>query len=184
MTSSRSKTAIDYIIIGLNPTLIVLMIASLVYFLTLCFYHGSHVNQINWILLLFTVAAVGIARIAIEEGRAHAMIFAIALGGATLISTARFVGEGMPMVIVLLILIWYMADRITIDMLTVFKGRQTWRRRATMVRSRSVSQRGAATTATKRPVACRGNYARHVLVTESTPHMVEPMELLNSQENQ
>ena len=115
MNTRRSKTAIDYIIIGLNPTLIVLMIASLVYFLTLCFYHGRHVNQINWILLLFTVAAVGIARIAIEQGREHATIFAIALGGATVVSTARFVGEGMPMVIVLLILIWYLADRITID---------------------------------------------------------------------
>ena len=122
MTSRKSKTAIDYIIIGLNPTLIVLMIASLVYFLTLCFYHGRFVNQINWILLLFTIAAVGIARIAIEQGRAHAAMFAVALGGATLVSTARFIGEGMPLVVLLLILIWYLADRITIDCTLIDEG--------------------------------------------------------------
>ncbi|QDV13743.1 hypothetical protein CA51_36340 [Rosistilla oblonga] len=115
MVQRRDKTTIDYIVIALNPALIVSMIASLVYFLTLCMYRGDFIARINYILFLFIVAAVGIARIAIEEGRGRAMAFALGLGAATLLSTMRFVGEGMLMVVGLLTVIWYLADRITID---------------------------------------------------------------------
>ena len=115
MVQRRDKTTIDYIVIALNPALIVTMIASLVYFLTLCMYRGDFIARINYILFLFIVAAVGIARIAIEEGRGRAMAFALGLGAATLLSTMRFVGEGMLMVVGLLTVIWYLADRITID---------------------------------------------------------------------
>ncbi|QDV58070.1 DUF4129 domain-containing protein [Rosistilla oblonga] len=115
MVQRRDKTTIDYIVIALNPALIVTMIASLVYFLTLCMYRGDFIVRINYILFLFIVAAVGIARIAIEEGRGRAMAFALGLGAATLLSTMRFVGEGMLMVVGLLTVIWYLADRITID---------------------------------------------------------------------
>lgn len=115
MASRPRKSAIDYVIIALNPTLIVVMIASLVYFLTLCFYRGSFLGRMNYILMLFIVACVGIARIAIEEGRSRASMFAVALGAATLFSISRFVGGGLPLTVALLALIWYLADRITID---------------------------------------------------------------------
>ncbi|QDV70210.1 hypothetical protein Poly24_39290 [Rosistilla carotiformis] len=115
MVQRRDKTTIDYIVIALNPLLIVTMIASLVYFLTLCMYRGEFLARINYILFLFIVAAVGIARIAIEQGRGRATAFALALGAATLLSTMRFVGEGVLMVVALLAVIWYLADRITID---------------------------------------------------------------------
>ena len=72
-------------------------------------------DRMNYILMLFIVAAVGIARIAIEEGRGRATVFAMALGAATLVSISTFIGQGLPLAVALLALIWYLADRITID---------------------------------------------------------------------
>ncbi|MEZ6089352.1 MAG: DUF4129 domain-containing protein [Pirellulaceae bacterium] len=115
LSMKREKTSFDLIVIALNPILIVAMIASLVYFVTLCLYRGNFLGRINYILFLFIVAAVGIARIAIEEGRGRAMAYALALGGATLVSVMRFVGGGVFLAVGLLAMIWYLADRITFD---------------------------------------------------------------------
>jgi hypothetical protein len=75
-----------------------------------------------YILFLFIVAATLIARIAIEQTREYAMLYAVALGAATFLALMRFVKIGGPLGelsflfnIVFILLIWWLADRITFD---------------------------------------------------------------------
>ncbi|QDU98725.1 DUF4129 domain-containing protein [Lignipirellula cremea] len=115
-------TAVDYLIMAINPTLIIAMILGLLFFLAQCLYHGPYPGRLNLILFCFTVGAVLITRIAIEQGRSHAAGFAVCLGGATLLAMSRFVeysgplaGLGLLLNVFFLGLAWWMADRITLD---------------------------------------------------------------------
>lgn len=118
----QKPTSLDYGIAALAPVFIIGMIGSLVYFLVTVVYQGEYVERLMWILGLYTFASVLIARIAIEQSRAHAYTYMIALGAATMLVTPRFfVVEGIlsafsfPILVTLLALIAYLADRITFD---------------------------------------------------------------------
>ncbi len=76
----QTKTAADYAAIAVAPLLIFLMISSLASFLTLTLYRGGFSARISWILMMFTLGVVGIARIAIERDRTYSLGYAGILG--------------------------------------------------------------------------------------------------------
>ncbi|MFN6129105.1 MAG: hypothetical protein ACK494_09465, partial [Planctomycetota bacterium] len=115
-------TSLDYALAAIAPALIILMIGSLVAFLMTALYRGEFPVRLMWVLGLFTFASVLISRIAIEQSRSQALVYLGLLGGATLLVAPRyFVIEGpfsslsLPILVVFLLLISYLADRITFD---------------------------------------------------------------------
>ncbi|MFN7737227.1 MAG: DUF4129 domain-containing protein [Pirellula sp.] len=119
-------TPLDYALAALSPGLIILMIGSLVCFLLSVLYQGEFPARLMWILGLFTFASVLISRIAIEQTRAQSLVYLGLLGGATLLVAPRFfVVDGpmapfsLPILVALLSLIAYLADRITMDATSV-----------------------------------------------------------------
>lgn len=108
------KTAADYAAIAVAPLLIFLMISSLANFLVLILYHGGFPQRVSWTLLMFTLGAVGIARIAIERDRAYALGYAGILGILTFIAMLRFVDSPIFSAFIL-VLIGYLANVIVRD---------------------------------------------------------------------
>ncbi len=113
---------LDYFLAAIAPVFIIGMIGSLVYFVITVCYQGSHTERLMWILGLYTVAAVLIARIAIEQSRQLAFAYMFALAAATLIVTPQFfVVSGamalfsLPILVFLLVMVAVLADRITFD---------------------------------------------------------------------
>ncbi len=115
-------TTLDAFITGMSPVLIIGMICSLVFFLVIVVYQGQYQQRLMYILGLYTFAIVLVARIAIEQSRAVAFGYTMLLGGATLFVSLKFVAfQGglapfsLPIVAGFLILIGFLADRITFD---------------------------------------------------------------------
>ena len=116
------KTLTDYIVIAISPALIMTLIGSLVFFLLEVFYQGQYEGRATWILALFVFAAVLVARIAIEEGRERAVLFAFPLAIVTLLAMFRFVRFSGPLAefssalnVILVGLILWCADKLTWD---------------------------------------------------------------------
>ncbi|MCG8652968.1 MAG: hypothetical protein MI861_24215, partial [Pirellulales bacterium] len=94
--------------------LIFLMISSLANFLMLILYHGGNPQRVAWTMLMFTMGAVCIARIAIEQDRVYSLGYAGALGLITFLVMIQFVGSPLFCAFIL-IMIGYLADRIVHD---------------------------------------------------------------------
>lgn len=108
------KTAADYAAIAVAPVLIFLMISSLASFLMLVLYRGGFQQRLTWILLMYTMGAVSVARIAIERDRAYSLGYAGALGLATFVSMLRFLDSAIFSAFILVV-IAYLADVIVRD---------------------------------------------------------------------
>ena len=116
------KTLTDYLVLAISPTLIVVLIGSLVFFLLEVLYRGDYHARLQFIFGLFVMATVLIGRISIEEGREYAALFALPLGCVALVAVFQFVNYSgpwaslrAPLNIGLLALIWWCADRLTWD---------------------------------------------------------------------
>ena len=114
--------SLDYFLASIAPIFIIGMIGSLVYFIIIVCYEGPFTARLMWILGLYTVAAVLIARIAIEQSRQLAFLYMFALGAATLFVAPRFMtisgpmaAFSFPILLGLLVLVAVLADRITFD---------------------------------------------------------------------
>lgn len=127
------KTLADYIAIAISPALIMVLVGSLVYFLAAVFYQGQYPTRLNLVLGCFVFASTLIGRISIEQGRARAVPFAIALGGATAFAMWRFVEyqgaipQGLSQIvnIGLLGVIWWAADRLVHDCTVIDEGKKS-----------------------------------------------------------
>ena len=124
MASEKKLRAdgLDFFLAAIAPVFIIGMIGSLVYFIITVCYQGAQPERLMWILGLYTVAAVLIARIAIEQSRQLAFTYMFALAAATLVATPSFfVVRGamavfsFPILVFLLVMIAVLADRITFD---------------------------------------------------------------------
>lgn len=122
LSKRHHLTVADYAVVALCPALIVLLLASLVYFVVLCVYHGQYSSRLGYIWFMFILGAVGIARISIEQSRGYATGYAAVLGLATFLVLSRFqtfsgaAAALAPLVNLLLIAtVWLLADRITYD---------------------------------------------------------------------
>ncbi|OHB81702.1 MAG: hypothetical protein A2V98_00980, partial [Planctomycetes bacterium RBG_16_64_12] len=123
MTRRLDKTLGDYVAIAISPVLIMTLVGSLLFFLVEVFYQGHYAGRLHWVLALFTMAAVLIGRIAIEEGKERAQMFAAPLGIVTYLALFRFVqfhGGLLGSVswaanLFLLGLVWWSAHKLTWD---------------------------------------------------------------------
>ncbi len=125
-------TAFDGLAAALSPALIIGMIGSLVFFLIIAFYRGDYDVRLMYLMGLYTVAIVLVARIAIESDRTRAALFAAPLAVAAVLAMMRFVtisGELAPLSWIvnlgLLALTWYLADRITFDCTLLEEDRES-----------------------------------------------------------
>ncbi len=91
MARRLKPTLIDYVVIAINPALIMVLIGSLVYFLLEMFYQGQYPERLHVCLSLFVFAAVLIGRISIEEGWERASMFALPLFVVIVLAMLRFV---------------------------------------------------------------------------------------------
>ena len=107
------KTLADYLVIALSPALIILLVHSLCFFLVDIFYHGT-AGGVRWVLFWFVLAAVLIARIGIEQGTGHAMVYGLALAGATWCYLAIVQGS-IVFGAVLLAIVWFTAHKLTLN---------------------------------------------------------------------
>ena len=98
------------------------MICCLVFFLITITCRGDFTIRLMYILGLYTFASVMVARIAIEQSRTISMLYTSVLGIATLFVVMQFVQFSgvfallsLPLTIGFLVLIGFLADRITFD---------------------------------------------------------------------
>lgn len=125
-----APTFVDYLAIAIGPLLVGLLVGSLVFFLIEVFYEGPFEARLQFIMAMFVVAAVGIARISIEEGREYATLFAVPLGVLIAIAAWRLVEFRGPLAAVspllsigLVAIIWWSTDRLIWDC-TVLEERE------------------------------------------------------------
>jgi hypothetical protein len=123
---------LDYFLAAVAPVLIIGMIGSLVFFLIVVSYGGNFRERLMWNLGLYTFASVLVARIAIEQSRQLAFAYMFALAAATLVMTPQiFVIRGplavfsLPIMITLLVIVAYLADRITFDCALMSENHQS-----------------------------------------------------------
>ena len=91
MAKRLHKTWADYMVIGISPSLIIVMIWSLVVFLLAVLYRGPYPTRLAFIFAMFVMGAVLVTRISIEEGTEYASLFAIPLAVAMGLAAMRFV---------------------------------------------------------------------------------------------
>ncbi len=123
MVRRYHPTLMDYVVIAINPALIMVLIGSLVYFLLEMFYQGQYPERLHFCLTLFIFAAVLIARISMEEGWDHAAPFGTALAVAIMLAMHKFVSYegrgykalGWAINYVLIGIIWWCAIQLTWD---------------------------------------------------------------------
>jgi hypothetical protein len=109
-----AKTLADYMVIGISPVLIMLLVGSLSFFLVQVFYRGEAVGSVRWVVFWFVMAVVLVSRIGIEEGPGRAAVYGLALAGATWIylvqiHPAYFLG------VIMLGTVWWCAHKLTWD---------------------------------------------------------------------
>jgi Domain of unknown function (DUF4129) len=90
---TRKKTLADYVVIAISPVLIMTLVGSLAFFLLELTYHGQFELRMKWILFWFVLAAVLVARIAIEQGKDYASLFGLALTAAVALAVVRLVDQ-------------------------------------------------------------------------------------------
>ena len=137
MATRYDKTLADYLVIAVSPALIMTLVGSLVFFLLEVFYQGNFTGRLHYILSLFIFAAVLIGRIAIEDGKERAAMFAVPLAGATLLAIVRFVefqgplGQASFLInFGLVALIWWCARQVDLGLHDDRRNRARFRRRA------------------------------------------------------
>jgi len=114
MARRLHKTWADYMVIGISPALIIVMIWSLVVFLIAGGYRGPYSLRVSFIFAMFVMGAVLTTRISIEEGREYATLFAIPLGIVMCLAAVRFTPIG-GLSLLLIALIWWCASKLTWD---------------------------------------------------------------------
>ena len=113
-TARPDKTAADFLVIGVSPALIMVMVHSLCFFLADIFYRGEALGSVHWVLFWFILAVVLIARIGIEHDAGRAMGYGLLLAVVTWIYLATI----QPNVIfgaILLGLVWFTAHQLTVN---------------------------------------------------------------------
>lgn len=109
-----SKTLADYMVVGISPVLIMMLVGSLCFFLIEVFFRGEAVDSVRWVMFWFVLAIVLVSRIGIEQGPKYAMGYGLALALAILpylitIHPAYLLG------MILLGVVWWSAHKLTWD---------------------------------------------------------------------
>src|SRR4051812_36906754 len=108
-----NKTFADYLVIGVSPILIMLLVGSLMFFLVQVFYRGAPLS-VRWVLFWFVIAIVLVSRIGIEQGVMQAQIY----GAGLAIATCFYLNQTQPSLLIdtlLLGIVWWCAHKVTWD---------------------------------------------------------------------
>ena len=127
MSRRLKPTLADYVVIAINPVLIMGLVGSLVYFLLEMLYGGAYPDRLQFCLTMFVFAIVLISRIAMEDGFEHAAPFGIAIAVLVGIAMNRFVvyqstaaaSFGWIINWGLMALTWWCAHKLTWDCTTI-----------------------------------------------------------------
>ena len=109
-----TKTPADYMVIGISPVLIMLLVGSLSFFLVQVFYRGEAVGSVRWVVFWFVMAVVLVSRIGIEQGTGHAAVYGLALAGATWIYLVQ-IHPAYLVGVILLGTVWWCTHKLTWD---------------------------------------------------------------------
>ncbi len=115
MARRSPETLADYLVVAIAPALIMLLVGSLMWFLVEVFYQGEHKLRMLWIMTMFVIAIVGIARISIEEGMARASLFGWALAASVAFVMSKLVADGLFLGGLVMVLVWWAAHKLTWD---------------------------------------------------------------------
>ena len=108
------KTLADYLVIGISPALIMLLVGSLSFFLIEVFFQGEAVGSVRWVMFWFVMAVVLVSRIGIEQGKGQAAIYGLALAAATWLYLMR-IHPAYFLGMILLGIVWWCAHKLTWD---------------------------------------------------------------------
>ncbi|MBT4846658.1 MAG: hypothetical protein HON92_14615, partial [Planctomycetaceae bacterium] len=121
------KTTVDYMVIAISPILVAAMVSSLALFLSAVFHPSPFETRINFVIILYSIATVGIARISIEEGKDKAVLYAIPLALVTFIAFSVFSPATGPLFylaplvrIGIIAVTWWSAHKLTWDSTVIF----------------------------------------------------------------
>jgi hypothetical protein len=118
MARRTPETLADYLVVAVCPTLIGLLVGSLMFFLVEVFYpylEGDYKLRMLWVMAMFVLAIVGIARISMEEGMAYASLFAFPLALSVGVALARFVPASPLLSWLLMGIVWWATHKLTWD---------------------------------------------------------------------
>jgi hypothetical protein len=118
MARRTPETLADYLVVAVCPTLIGLLVGSLMFFLVEVFYpylEGEYKLRLLWVMAMFVLAIVGIARISMEEGMAYASLFAFPLALSVGVALARFVPASPLLSWLLMGIVWWATHKLTWD---------------------------------------------------------------------
>ena len=73
-------------VIGISPALVTVMVTSLALFISTILNPSPFLARFNFVLMMYSMATVAIARISIEEGKERAVLFGVPLAAATLLA--------------------------------------------------------------------------------------------------
>lgn len=126
MAKRLFMTSADYLAIAISPALIMALVGSLVFFLLDVLYVGEYEARLTYVFALYVFASVLVSRIAIEDGREYAALFAIPLGLATLLVLLKFMEHPSAwshlINVALVLVIWWCADKLTWDCTVIDDG--------------------------------------------------------------
>jgi hypothetical protein len=108
------KTIADHLVTAISPALIMVLAGSLVFFLAMLLYRGSYPLSLYSTLSWFVFAAVLIVRIDMEVGSERAFLYALALGGVTILFLVRYLDPPFG-AILLLGVAWWCAWKLVIN---------------------------------------------------------------------
>ena len=120
------------IVEAIAPGLIMLLIASLIYFLVDVFYFGPHLARMFWVLGFWIFGVVLVCRIAITEDHDRSLLSGIPLAVVTMIALQRFVQMNGPLApfsfffnLSFVLFSWWCASRLVWDCTLVDSSRDT-----------------------------------------------------------
>src|SRR4051812_40824701 len=115
MRRRAPETLADYLVVGICPALIMFLVGSLMWFVVEVFYLGEFKARLIWVMVMYVMGIVGIARISMESGMERASLFGGPFAAVIALAIMKFVSDGFIIAGPLMILVWWAAHKLTWD---------------------------------------------------------------------
>jgi hypothetical protein len=107
-------TLVDYLVVAIEPALIMVMVGSLMFFLLDTWYDGPALERFRWILFWFIFGIVLITRVSMQIGTELAKAYGLALGGSVAL-VATVLGGFQPFLLLVMGIVWWATHKLTFD---------------------------------------------------------------------
>jgi hypothetical protein len=115
MRHRAPETLADYLVVGICPALIGLLVGSLMWFLVEVFYLGEFKARLIFVMAMFVMGIVCIARISMEFGFERASLFGGPFAAVIALAVVKFASDGLIIAGPLMILVWWATHKLTWD---------------------------------------------------------------------